>query len=135
MPFFLACFLAYFPKESVGLRCLYTVAGYSSDKLFSEGKAMRYLYIFILLLIFALGLSFAVENAHSVHFRYYLGGTEIALSLLLVLATSLGVCLGLLASLANFWRIKAELRGVKRRLASSERELESMRPASLAESA
>ncbi len=94
---------------------------------------MRYLNILILIVIFALGLSFAVENAHSVHFRYYLGGTEIALSLLLVLATSIGVCLGLLVSLANSWRIKVELRSLKRRLASSERELESLRPAALAE--
>ncbi len=95
---------------------------------------MRYLYYLILLLIFILGLSFAVENAHPVHFRYYLGSAEIALSLLLVLSTFLGVCLGLLVSLASFWRIKVKLRGLKRQLASTERELESIRLAHPGES-
>jgi len=83
-------------------------------------KTMRLLTYLSLILIFAIGVSFACLNALPVTVNYYFGTDAMPLSLLLFLALFLGVMLGVLAA-GSVWlklswrhhRLKSELKLAK----------------------
>ncbi len=83
-------------------------------------------YLF-LLIIMLLGLTFASLNSNPVDFNYYLGTKQIALSLLLVLAFGMGICLGLFVSLFSLLKAKRNNWLIKSRLKVIEQEVENLR--------
>lgn len=72
-------------------------------------------YVF-LLLILLLGLSFAALNATLVSINYYLGISNIPLSLLLVYVLGLGILLGLLTTVFPLLKLKRENHSLKKTL-------------------
>lgn len=83
-------------------------------------------YLFLLLLA-AIGLSFAILNAQPVALNYYLGTITFPLSLLLIETLVLGAFLGLLASAVILIKVKNENRQLRRRIKNVEHELENLR--------
>ncbi len=81
-------------------------------------------YIFLLIIII-LAITFAALNASPIRLNYYLGTTQISLSLLLVYVLGLGILLGLLTTIFPFLKLKQELRVLKRRLKKGAQEVAS----------
>lgn len=81
----------------------------------------------IVLLVIAIGLSFAALNAESVQVKYYLGETSAPLALVVVLALSIGAVLGVLASLGIVLNQKRRIGKLRRTLAVHEREIRNLR--------
>lgn len=77
---------------------------------------MHYLGLIVLGFAAILGISFAVLNAQSVTFNYYLGTHELPLSLLLIAILVFGICIGLIASWPSLLRLKFENRRLRRSL-------------------
>jgi len=75
---------------------------------------MRFVSLIALSLIALLGLSFAVLNAQAVSLNYYIGVGEVPLSLLLVGVFILGVFLGCLCFIPTFFKLKFEIRRLRR---------------------
>lgn len=75
---------------------------------------MRFLGLIFLSLTALLGMSFAVLNAQTVTFYYYLGSAQIPLSLLLVGALVLGVIIGMLTLMLSVFKLKYEIRRLRR---------------------
>jgi putative membrane protein len=90
--------------------------------------------VFILLLI-GFGLSFALLNAGLVTLDYYLGTTELPLSMALLLALVIGAILGLIAATAVLIRHKREASRLRRRLSQAEKELSELRKLPLRDTA
>lgn len=70
---------------------------------------MRLLTLLLFILVIALGTLFAVLNAEPVLFDYYLGQSEIPLSLLLVVALAVGVLVGVLSALPQLISLRLRL--------------------------
>ena len=81
----------------------------------------------VLLVIFVLGLSFAVENAHEVQFNFFVGSRELALSALLVVAVFIGTVLGALVSFVPVMRMKNQIRRLRKREAVAQEEIRNLR--------
>jgi len=88
---------------------------------------MRIVFSLLLILVVIFGLSFAVENWHTVQFRYYVGSREIALSLLLVATLFAGALLGIAASLFPLLRLHGELRHLRKKMALASEEIQNLR--------
>lgn len=82
--------------------------------------------IFIVLVI-ALGISFAILNAKTVPLNYYFDAKEISLALLLALTLAIGALLGLLLAIPALFRLKRSNRQMKSRLKSIEKDVEQLR--------
>lgn len=75
---------------------------------------MRLLSLLILTLAALLGIGFSVLNATPVLVRYYVGTAELPLSALLLGVLAVGLFLGWLASLPSFFKLKLEVRRLRR---------------------
>ena len=82
--------------------------------------------IFIILVI-AIGISFAILNAKSVPLNYYFDAREISLALLLAITLAAGALLGLLLSIPSLFRLKRSNRQMKSRIKLFEKEVENLR--------
>ena len=87
----------------------------------------KLLILVVLIAIFVLGLSFAVSNAHPVQFNYFVGSTELVLSLLLVVTLSIGAILGVLASFAPVVRLRTQIWSLRKREAVAQEEIQNLR--------
>lgn len=87
-------------------------------------RILRYI-LFILLLLLA--LSFALLNAEAVNINYYLGMSQVPLSILLVFAFGIGCIVGLLVSMSWYLRSKWHSRKMAQRLELAEKELANLR--------
>jgi putative membrane protein len=87
-------------------------------------RVLTYLF-FIVLVLFA--LTFAGLNAEPVSLNYYLGKTQLPLSLLAVLSFILGGVLGLLTAFAVYIKLKYLNRRLRHRLKLVEEELVNLR--------
>ena len=72
-------------------------------------------YIVLIILLF-LGIAFACLNYKSVTINYFIGQSQVALSLLLVIAFAIGGVLGLIVSSVVLIRQKAENMRLKHQL-------------------
>lgn len=88
---------------------------------------MRIISYILLILLFIIGVSFAVLNATPVNFDYYFGNINIALSLLLVLGFAIGCLLGLLVGLVMYFRMRGQNYRLKNRIKLTEKELNNLR--------
>lgn len=87
----------------------------------------RLIALIFLVIMIALGLSFAMLNPTPVALDFYFGETNLPLSLALVIALALGVLLGLLVALSLVLRQRWELRQLNRQLRSTRSELSELR--------
>ena len=87
-------------------------------------RILRYI-LFILLLLLA--LTFALLNAQAVNINYYLGVSQVPLSILLVFAFGIGCIVGLLVSMSWYLRSKWHNRKMAQRLELAEKELANLR--------
>ena len=88
---------------------------------------LRLLYLFLFLLLIVAGIAFAVLNATPVAFNYYFDTRQIPLSLILILAISVGAILGVLASIGLVIRLKREVSQLKKSVSLAEKEVMNLR--------
>jgi putative membrane protein len=94
---------------------------------------MRFIKLFIVILIMMLGAVFAVLNADPVEINYYFGSRDLPLSLILTIALGLGVLLGVLAGMGRVLGLKRELQSLKRRSQMVSEEVNNLRALPLKE--
>ncbi len=87
-------------------------------------KIIGYLLILILLIF---GITFALLNAVPVTFHYYLGEKQLPLSLLLVMSFGVGLVLTFFVMSISILKLKAERRGLKKKIKVAEQELNNLR--------
>jgi lipopolysaccharide assembly protein A len=88
---------------------------------------MRVFSYAVLLIIMILGLVFAILNSGQVVFNYYLGTTQISLSLLLVFTLGFGIFLGFIFTVISVIRLKKDKYRLKSKIKDIEKELENLR--------
>ncbi len=88
---------------------------------------MKIFKTIIIVLVIALGISFAILNANSVPLNYYFDAKEISLALLLAITLAAGAFLGLIFAVPSLFRLKRSNRQMKSRLKSYEKDLEHLR--------
>lgn len=88
---------------------------------------MRIFTYILLLLLILLGISFAILNAEPVSIHYYLGQRQLPLSLLLVLALTIGLIIGMMVSGIFYLKLKSENYRIKSRIKIAEKEIENLR--------
>ena len=88
---------------------------------------MRIITYIILLLIVLLGLTFAGLNADPVTLNYYIGSSNISLSLLLVCTLGFGALVGILVALVPLIRARQKNSKLKQKVQSIEQEVANLR--------
>ncbi len=88
---------------------------------------LRLIYLSIILLVIILGVAFAVLNAESVQLNYYLGSIELPLSLVLVMAMTIGAILGIFASLSLIIGSRRSATKLKHSVEVAEKEIVNLR--------
>jgi len=88
---------------------------------------MKLVKMIFILLVIALGISFAILNAKSVPLNYFFEAREISLALLLAITLAIGALIGLLLSVPSLFRLKRSNRHMKSRIKLFEKELENLR--------
>lgn len=88
---------------------------------------MKLIKTLFMLLIVAIGVSFAILNAKSVPLNYYFDAKEISLALLLAITLAAGAFIGLLLSIPSLFRLKRSNRQMKNRIKFFEKEVEHLR--------
>jgi putative membrane protein len=88
---------------------------------------MKLIGFVILLLIIVLGVTFSMLNAETVHFNYYVGQKNLALSLLLGLSLLVGFFLGWLMMFFSLISHKARMSSLRRKLKIAEKEIQNLR--------
>lgn len=83
-------------------------------------------YIFILIII-ALGVTFAVLNSGSVHINYYVGNRAMPLALLLAIVFAIGSLLGVGVGFWLLMKLKLKNYRLNQRLKLAEKEIENLR--------
>tara|TARA_B100000508_G_scaffold140102_1_gene140139 strand:- start:1189 stop:1479 length:291 start_codon:yes stop_codon:yes gene_type:complete len=94
---------------------------------------MRIIGFVIILVIILVGVSFAMLNSQTVHFNYYVGEHDIALSLLLAAALLIGVILGWLVMLSRLFSYRLLIRRLRKRVRTAEQALEDLQQSSAGE--
>lgn len=88
---------------------------------------MRFFTYLVLLLLIVIGLTFAVLNASSVNFNYYLGTKSLPLSVLVISSFLIGALCTLLFNSVAYFKAKMKERGHKKQIKSMSAELEKLR--------
>lgn len=87
----------------------------------------RVLYLLLAALVALVGLAFHVRNKQTIVLDYFAGTVTVELSLVVVGALVLGTLLGALVMVSSVFRLKTEVRRLKRRQLIAGRELASLR--------
>ena len=87
----------------------------------------RVLGLIAVIILIALGLSFAMLNPQSVVLDFYFGQSTLPLSLALVMALAIGAFIGVLVVLGVVLRQRWQLRRVNRQIDSIQKELSQLR--------
>ena len=82
---------------------------------------MRIIYSLVILAIFLIGMSFALQNADPVALHYYVGQKTAPLSLWLMIAMGVGILWGMLFCLMVYIRQRRTIMGLNRRLRALEK--------------
>ena len=88
---------------------------------------MRLITYIIILIIIAIGITFAGLNSQTVHIDYYVGISQLPLSILLALALIVGAVLGMLAATWMMIRLKSKNLRLQHRVKMAEKEVENLR--------
>jgi putative membrane protein len=95
---------------------------------------MRIIRWAIILLIILLGISFASLNAEKVTVHYYLGVSNIPVSLLVVITLVIGILIGFFAGLIFYFKAKRANSRLKKRMKMAEKEIANLRAIPLKDS-
>lgn len=87
---------------------------------------MRILTFILTVILFLVGISFAILNAKVVSIDYYVGVAELPLSLLLTLAFLVGVLVGLSVGIILFFKAKATQRRLRKQLTTAKKEIKDL---------
>ncbi|PLY16800.1 MAG: DUF1049 domain-containing protein [Sedimenticola sp.] len=88
---------------------------------------MRFLKLIFIFLIMIIGAALAVMNADPVQLNYYFGSIQLPLSVVLVGSIAAGAVLGLLATLAGFFRLKRQNVELRRKAKLASQEVNNLR--------
>lgn len=88
---------------------------------------MRIVQGVFLFAIFVIALAFAVINADPVRLNYYLGSSELPLSLVLIVAFAVGAVMGLAVNLGRILRLRHVISQLRRAARITEQELANLR--------
>lgn len=88
---------------------------------------MRFIKLFVVILIMMFGAVFAVLNSDPVVVNYYFGSREFPLSLVLTLVLGGGVLLGVFSSMGRIVGLKREIQNLKRRSEMVSKEVNNLR--------
>ncbi len=88
---------------------------------------MKIFGLIVVLILLVIGVTFALLNAAPVSFHYYFGAKELPLSILLVLSFTLGLLLAFVIMSVSILRLKAQKRGLNKRLKTVEQEINNLR--------
>lgn len=88
---------------------------------------MRFIMMVFYLLVALFGVAFAALNASSVQLNLYFKTFTMPISVLMMLALVLGVCLGFFVFITRYWCLKAHHRKLKHQLELTEREIKNLR--------
>ncbi len=88
---------------------------------------MKLIGFIVLLLIIIIGATFAMLNSETVHFNYYVGHRDSALSLLLGLSLLIGFFLGWVMMFFSLLSHKAKISSLRRKLKIAETEIQNPR--------
>ncbi|MCU7882022.1 MAG: DUF1049 domain-containing protein [Candidatus Thiodiazotropha sp. (ex Lucinoma aequizonata)] len=96
---------------------------------------MRFIKLFVVILIMMLGAVFTVLNADMIEVNYYFGSRELPLSLILTAALWMGVILGVIAiaGMGRVFGLKRKVNLLKRRGQVVSEELKNLRALPLKE--
>ena len=87
----------------------------------------KFFYLFIFIVVFLVGLAFAVLNSQYVAFNYYFDKVDVQLSLALILAILVGAIAGIFVSLIMMLRLRREVARLRRGLQLAEKQAENLR--------
>lgn len=87
----------------------------------------RVLGLILVIILIALGLSFAMLNPQPVALDFYFGQSTLPLSLALVMALAIGAFVGVLVVVGIVFRQRWQLRRLNRQLNSAQSELSELR--------
>ena len=85
---------------------------------------VRLLGFLFLIVLVALGLSFAVLNADPVTLNYYFGFLDVPLSMVVVVSLVTGALIGVLVSMGALLRLKRTRARLRRQLHAAQRDAE-----------
>lgn len=88
---------------------------------------LRLLRFAVYLLVAFVGLAFALLNAQSVPFNYYLGSRDIPLAFIVAVAVAFGALLGVAASMILVVKSKRQMASYRRSATMAEKELAYLR--------
>jgi len=88
---------------------------------------VRFLKLIFIFLIMIIGAALAVMNADPVQLNYYFGSIQLPLSVVLVGSIAAGAVLGLLATLAGFFRLKRQNVELRRKAKLASQEVNNLR--------
>ena len=88
---------------------------------------MKLFNTILFVILFLLGISFAILNADAVSFNYYVGESQLPLSLLLMAALFLGALLSTLLNALRLVRLRSTVNQCQKRLALAEKEVANLR--------
>lgn len=88
---------------------------------------MRFLKSLFITLIALFGITFACLNAQPTLINYFIGNTQLPLSLLLAITLILGSFLGILAMISLYFHQKTQKLRLEHRLKLAEKELTNLR--------
>lgn len=88
---------------------------------------MKIVFYLLLLILFILGVSFAILNAYPVTLNYFLGKKLVPLSLLLGVIFAFGVMLGWIATIKLYLKQRLKNRRLQKHLEIVEKELNNLR--------
>ncbi len=87
----------------------------------------RIMTIILFVIVLMLGAGFSAINLTPVDINYYLGVLSLPLSIVIIAAIILGTILGALALSISILRLRYENRRLRKKLISSEQEIDSLR--------
>lgn len=87
----------------------------------------RLILIVVLVIIVALGLSFAMLNTEDAPLNYYFGQASLPMSVWMVIGLIMGAVLGALSTMGVVWRQRRELSRLRRRVNESQKEVSELR--------
>ena len=88
---------------------------------------IRIFYIIVFVMLFLVGLAFALLNSQPVLLNFYFGSIQLQLSLLLVLVILAGAIAGILSSLYLLMVTRREVANLRKMIRLAERELADLR--------
>ncbi len=95
---------------------------------------MRFIKLILLLIIIAIGITFACLNADPVTINYYFSTNQMPLAFLLVIAFAVGVILGLLIASYYTLKVRGQNMRLQKRIKLAEKEVANLRSIPLKDS-